>query len=67
MKQSIGKPSLEEELQQAFGTTDFQEIEATLMEWDNDGICEATDGCLVEPDGTCEHGCPSWLVRLGFI
>jgi len=37
------------------------------MEWDNDGICEATDGCIVEPDGTCEHGCPSWLIRLGFI
>jgi hypothetical protein len=67
MKQAIGKPTLEDELQQYFGTTDFQEIEATLMEWDNDGICEATDGCIVEPDGTCEHGCPSWLVRLGFI
>lgn len=28
---------------------------------------EATDGCLVEPDGTCEHGHPSWLRRLGVI
>jgi len=67
MKQAIGKPTLEDELLQQFGTTDFHEIEATLMEWDNDGVCEATDGCIVEPDGTCEHGCPSWLIRLGFI
>jgi len=37
------------------------EIEA----WFNDGYCEATDGCIVEPDGVCEHGCPSWLVYLG--
>ena len=26
-----------------------------------------TDGCAVEPDGVCEHGHPSWLVRLGFL
>jgi len=67
MKQAIGKPTLEDEMQQRFGTTDFQEIETILMECDNDGICEATDGCLVEPDGVCEHSHPSWLVRLGFI
>jgi len=38
-----------------------------LKEWLQDGICEATDGCIVEPDGTCEHGCSSWLVELGLI
>ena len=32
-----------------------------------DACAEATDGCLVEPDGTCEHGHPSWLRRLGVI
>jgi hypothetical protein len=32
-----------------------------------DSICEATDGCTVEPDGTCEHGHPSWLLYLDLI
>jgi hypothetical protein len=39
----------------------------TLQEWMSEGGCEATDGCWVEPDGTCEHGEVSWLVRLGYI
>jgi hypothetical protein len=34
---------------------------------EEDGGCEATDGCFVEPDGTCEHGQPSWLLALGLI
>lgn len=38
-----------------------------LEEWMSDGICEATDGCIVEPDGTCEHGCKSWLLVMGMI
>ena len=25
------------------------------------------DGCEVEPDGTCPHGNPSWLLWLGMI
>lgn len=32
-----------------------------------DGVCQASDGCDVEPDGICPHGHPSWLLRLGFI
>ena len=28
---------------------------------------QATDGCEVEMDGTCPHGCPSWLVELGLL
>ena len=24
-------------------------------------------GCKVEADGTCEHGHPSWLLKLGYI
>jgi len=28
---------------------------------------ETTDGCIVEPDGVCEHGHPSWLVVLHYI
>ena len=41
----------------------------TLMEWEAEGGCEAAcpHGCWVEPDGTCPHGNPSWLLRLGLI
>jgi hypothetical protein len=39
----------------------------TMQEWMSDGGAEATDGCWVEPDGTCEHGRPSWLLALGLI
>lgn len=39
----------------------------TLMSWEADGYCEATDGCVVEPDGTCTHGHRSWLLELGLI
>ena len=38
-----------------------------LIEWESEGGCEATDGCWVEPDGVCEHGCKSWLLELGMI
>ena len=38
-----------------------------LKEWLMDGICEATDGCIVEPDGTCPHGCNSWLIEFDLI
>ena len=39
----------------------------TLTYWLWDGVAEATDGCLVEPDGTCPHGHRSWLRELGLI
>ena len=40
----------------------------TIEEWLLwDGDCEATDGCRTDPDGWCEHGHPSWLLRLGLI
>jgi hypothetical protein len=38
-----------------------------LLEWQEEGGCEATDGCWVEPDGRCEHGKPSWQLALGLI
>lgn len=40
---------------------------STLEHWENEGYCKALDGCHVEPDGTCEHGKPSWLMALGMI
>jgi len=31
-------------------------------------VCfETSDGCEVEPDGTCCHGHPTWLVRYALI
>ena len=40
-----------------------------LEEIASDCVCPALcrDGCEVEPDGECEHGCPSILRALGFI
>jgi hypothetical protein len=26
-----------------------------------------SEGCIVEPDGTCHHGCPSVLLVIGMI
>ena len=39
----------------------------TLDRWADSGYARATDGCRVEPDGTCPHGHPSWLLYLGMI
>ena len=41
----------------------------TLMEWEAEGGCEAACpyGCWVEPDGTCPHGHPSWLIVMGLV
>lgn len=48
--------------------TQPQPDQEQLEEWmEEDGGCEATDGCWVEPDGTCPHGYPSWLLYLGMI
>ena len=42
-------------------------LEERQRQVEEDGGCEATDGCFVEPDGTCDHGQPSWLLALGLI
>ena len=47
-------------------TTEAPDLEQ-LEEWMDDGVCEATDGCIVEPDGICPHGHPSWLLAMGMI
>lgn len=31
------------------------------------GVVQATDGCVVELDGTCPHGHPSWFLYLNII
>ena len=38
-----------------------------LDDWFVRGICGCPDGCMVEPDGVCPHGCQSWLRVLGYI
>lgn len=38
-----------------------------LQFWTMDGVCDATDGCQVEPDGKCPHGYPAWLLFLGYV
>lgn len=47
--------------------TDCEPDEETLEFWMFDGVCEATDGCTVEPDGCCSHGHVSWMIYLGLI
>lgn len=54
-------------------TVDEPSIEQ-LTEWSiraflgsADSFCETTDGCVVEPDGWCEHGHVSWFVYKGYI
>lgn len=42
---------------------EFEEFE----HWVCDSVCDATDGCEIEPDGTCEHGHDSWLLVAGLI
>ena len=41
----------------------------TLIEWEAEGGCEAAcpHRCWVEPDGTCPHGNPGWLLKMGLI
>ena len=40
---------------------------ATMEKWVENGIARAIDGCKVEPDGTCPHNKPSWLIAMGLI
>jgi hypothetical protein len=47
--------------------TDSEPTIEDLEEWMQDSVCDATDGCQVEPDGWCEHGHVSWLIYLGLI
>lgn len=45
------------------GTPSMKALEHMVF----DGVARATDGCSVEPDGTCPHGYPSWLLQLGYV
>jgi len=39
----------------------------TVERWVREGKAEATDGCIVEPDGVCSHGYPAWPRLYGFV
>ena len=39
----------------------------SMKRWVMDGVAKATDGCRVEPDGSCPHGHQSWLIVVGVI
>lgn len=49
------------------GTDMTQPAYDMLEMWMMEGICETPDGCIVEPDGVCEHGLESWLLLLGIL
>jgi hypothetical protein len=51
------------------GITSGTEMQDALAEWTTDSVVPAMckEGCEVEPDGACEHGCPSILVAVGMI
>lgn len=47
----------------------LKEADMTLEECVVEDVVPAccSEGCEVEPDGRCEHGCPSVLLALGMI
>jgi hypothetical protein len=51
------------------GMDTAEERYAALEDFVSEGIVPAlcTEGCEVEPDGRCPHGCPSILLALGMI
>lgn len=52
----------------ALGIDEAPDLEQ-IIEWEDEGFCEAacSEGCRVEPDGTCSHGHKSWMLILGLI
>lgn len=40
-------------------------LESTTFDGVAPALCR--DGCEVEPDGRCSHGCPSILLALGYV
>jgi hypothetical protein len=44
---------------------DMEEDADMLMDSVVPACCK--EGCEVEPDGVCEHGCPSVLIAMGII
>lgn len=49
--------------EQILESPSWEELEEMFYE----NLAEATDGCIVELDGTCEHGHKSWFLVKGLI
>lgn len=51
------------------GLTKGADFVKKLQELTTDSVCPALcdEGCEVEPDGECEHECPSVLIEAGLI
>ena len=47
------------------GYDSIEEAEEVLMDSVMPALCD--EGCDVEPDGRCEHNCPSPLLAMGLI
>ena len=50
----------------------FDSVEEMVEEYINAGVAPpccscCADGCIVEPDGECPHGHPSFLIVLGLL
>ena len=57
------------EFREEHGIESGTDMHNALDSWSEDVIVPALchDGCEVEPDGECEHGNPSILIRMGVI
>ena len=53
--------------EEGFTTPDSFESFAQQVLWDGECRACCSEGCMVEPDGCCHHGCPSILIALGLI
>lgn len=45
----------------------LDQLTASVMETQDSFPTSCPEYCEVEPDGTCQHGHPSWLKRAGLI
>lgn len=66
LKEGISLESYQLKRSDAFECGKMPDLEQ-LEEWESEGVCETPDGCFTEPDGTCSHGLPSWLIIAGVI
>ena len=45
----------------------FEEMAEAVLFGDQNALALCDEQCEVEPDGTCPHGCPSFLSAAGII
>jgi hypothetical protein len=64
-KHAAYRISLTEMLKQEGRT--FEAMAEEVMFGDANALALCTEHCEVEPDGTCPHGCPSFMRAAGLI